>query len=164
MDTAIVRPILNELKLHAEVIYLNQETQIMPVDCFTLIKNTCEYCEKPFGKAIKESNDLIGPFHKVPIIIDTVGGLPLVLFPLQSPRSVINTWVALHAIDMHRKSTKDPSLTDIHLVNGTVVTVSASFATFNRQFVLANALRSTFMKKQQARQQYLLSSAEPLNK
>lgn len=164
LDTAIIRPVYNDLKLQSEVLTLSHKSIIVALDCFSLVKNTCDYCGRSVGRAIKEANELLGPYHKIPIVVDMVAGQPFVLIPLQSPRSVLNTWVALHAIELHRKSTVNSGFTDIQLVNGTVVTVNASFTTFNRQLVLANALRTSYLKRRDNRQHFLTYSSDPLIK
>ncbi|MFC4355168.1 competence protein ComK [Chryseomicrobium palamuruense] len=169
MDAAVIRPVFQDLRIQAEVISLTKEPTILPVDCFTLVKNTCKLCEKTMATALKEATELLGPYHKVPIYMETIDGRPFILIPLQSPRSTVNTWVTLHAIEYHKRSSKDPAYTDIHLTNGEVITVNASFTTFNRQYVLANALRTAYIKLQEQRQEdrlLVLSklAAEPLSK
>lgn len=169
MDAAVIRPVFQDLRIQSEVISLTKESSILPVDCFTLVKNTCKLCNKTIATALKEATDLLGPYHKVPIFMETIEGKPFILIPLQSPRSTVNTWVTLHAIEYHKRSSKDPAYTDIHLTNGQVITVNASFTTFNRQFVLANALRTAYIKYQEQRQEdrlLVLSklAADPLSK
>lgn len=166
MDAAVIRPIFQDLRIQSEVISLTKEPTILPVDCFTLVKNTCKICKKTIATALKEATEMLGPYHKVPIFLERIDGTPFILIPLQSPRSTVNTWVTLHAIEFHKRSSKDPAYTDIHLTNGEIITVNASFTTFNRQFVLANALRTAYIKQRQEEHLIVLSklAAEPLSK
>lgn len=161
LDTAIVRPVFSDLRLQAEVITLSGTKTIYAADCFTLVKNTFEFCGKSIGYAIKEANELLGPYHKIPIVVENVAGQLFVLVPLLSPRSPLNTWVALHAIALHKKSAVANGFTDIYLTNGEIVTVNSSFTTLNRQIVLANALRAAYLKNVEDRHQFL-SFASPL--
>lgn len=154
LDTAMVRPVFNEFSIQAEVVTLSGTSTIFATDCFTLVRNTCEFCGNTIGKAIKDSHDLVGQYHKVPIVIENIKGEPFVLIPLMSPRSPLNTWISLHAIEMHKKSTVAAGFTDIHFTNGKVITVNASFSTLNRQLVLANAIRSGFLKRLESREQF----------
>lgn len=151
----MVRPVFQDLRIQAEVLTLSGPPTIFATDCFSLVKNTCDFCGTSIGKAIKDAQELVGPYHKIPIIVDNIKGEPFVLIPLMSPRSPLNTWISLHTIVMHKKSSVTNGFTDIHFVNGEIITVNSSFTTLNRQLVLANALRVAYLKRIEDRHEFL---------
>lgn len=106
-----------------------------PAKPLKLIRNTCRLHGSSYDASIYQAKQFFGDNkHKLPIMVAYDFGDPCILFPLFSPYSAQNIWIALHPIINIREHNDKTILT---FIDETELTLNIHTKTFNQQYVRA---------------------------
>lgn len=143
-ETAVLQPIRINNKVYTKVTNMSGETLMVSKKPFEIVRQSCAYYGSSFQQAKNLSKETLGNYLKLPIIVAYDYGNPCILIPLLSPKSDLNIWFSLSAIESFHASKRGCT---ILLTNGQSMTVDASINTISKQIGFANLLNMHFLKR-----------------
>ncbi|MHA6258285.1 competence protein ComK [Sporosarcina sp. CAU 1771] len=143
-DTLVLQPISQDGTDSTFVIESQQEF-ILPQKPLHMIKKFCAIFSGSYDNAMLMTTQVVGKFHKLPVVVTHFNGFPNIFLPTMSGTSKDNVWIALNAID--RFSSHEMGC-ELLLSNGRSLIVNASPATIQRQYTLGTLLGKDFRNKQ----------------
>jgi len=117
-------------------VYENKKPVIINASPTDVMKYSCEYFGSTLEGRQHSSMRLLEVKHKVPIIVEE--SLPLIFFPLCSPKISICSWICFNNISSFVKSHRG---TTIYFNNGLKIDIKMSMGMFENQFVRATRLK-----------------------
>ncbi|MFJ8066048.1 competence protein ComK [Psychrobacillus sp. NPDC096426] len=143
-DTAVLQPIVINNKVFTKAISYSGESKIIGKKPYDIVRYSCSYYGSTFQQSTKLSKEAIGNYLKLPILIAHDFGSPCILIPILSPKSDLNTWFSLGAIESFYPSEGGCTIV---LANGQMIQVPSSPNTISRQVGFANLLNMHFLKR-----------------
>lgn len=143
-ETAILQPIKMNNKTFTKVTNFSGESMVIGKRPYDIVRQSCSYYGSSFQQSVKLSREAIGKYHKLPTVIAHDYGNPCILIPTLSPKSDLNVWFSLKAIQSFHPNKDGCS---IILTNGQTLDVSSSTTTISRQIGFANILNMHFLKR-----------------
>ncbi|MFB5088682.1 competence protein ComK [Psychrobacillus sp. PGGUH221] len=143
-ETAVLQPVRINNKVYTKVTNISGETMLVGKKPYDIVRQSCAYYGSSFQQAKNLSRETLGNYLKLPIIIAHDYGNPCILIPLLSPKSDLNVWFSLKAIDGFHAS---KGVCKVLLTNGQTITVETSANTLSKQFGFANLLNTHFLKR-----------------
>ena len=106
-----------------------------PAKPLNLIRNTCRLHGSSYDASIYQAKQFFGDSkHKLPVMVAYDFGDPCILFPLYSPYSTQNIWIALNPIINIRQHSDQTILT---FIDETELCLNVHMKSFNQQYVRA---------------------------
>ena len=143
-ETAVLQPVRVNNKIFTKVTNITGESTIVSKKPYDIVRQSCAYYGSSFQQAKKLSIDTIGNYFKLPIIVAHDYGSPCILIPLLSPKSDLNVWFSLRAIEGFYATENGCTIV---LANGQEITVNSSTNTISKQIGFANLLNMHFLKR-----------------
>ncbi|WP_313893011.1 competence protein ComK [Psychrobacillus sp.] len=143
-ETAVLQPIQMNNKTFTKVTKFSGESLVIGKKPYDIVRQSCSYYGSSFQQSVKLSREAIGKYHKLPAVIAHDYGNPCILIPTLSPKSDLNVWFSLKAIQSFHPSKDGCS---IILTNGQTLDVNSSTTTISRQIGFANILNMHFLKR-----------------
>lgn len=143
-DTAVLQPIVINNKVFTKAISYSGETKVIGKKPYDIVRHSCSYYGSSFQHSTKLSKEAIGNYLKLPILIAHDFGSPCILIPILSPKSDLNTWFSLGAIESFYPSEGGCTIV---LANEQKIQVPSSPTTISRQVGFANILNMHFLKR-----------------
>lgn len=143
-ETAVLQPIRINNKVYTKVTNISGKTMIISKKPYNIVRQSCAYYGSSFQHAKNLSRETLGNYLKLPIIVAHDYGSPCILIPLLSPKSDLNVWFSLKAIEGFNAS-ENGCL--VLLTNGQTITVDSSANTISKQIGFANLLHIHFLKR-----------------
>ena len=141
-DTFVLEPYVYDDEIITRVIERRQEFLVKEKP-LQIVKNSINLYGGSFKQATHYAKQVIGNYHKTPIIVAHDYGIPYIFIPTLSPNSDHNVWIASHSIDNYSAV---PQGCMVYLENNQAVKVNVSFNTIARQYSFANTLGKRFDK------------------
>lgn len=121
-------------KVHTSILDKFGETTF-PAKPLKIIRNTCRLHGSSYDASIYQAKQFFGENkHKLPIMVAYDFSDPCILFPLYSPYSTQNIWIALNPIINIREQSDQTVLT---FIDETELCLNIHMKTFNQQYVRA---------------------------
>ncbi len=143
-ETAVLEPKTVNNKIFTKVINFSGESFIVGRKPYDIIRHSCAFYGSSFSHSVQLSKEIIGNYLKLPIVIAHDYGYPCVFVPTLSPKSDLNVWFSMNAIDAYYPSEHGCMIT---LPHGESIQVSVSQNTISRQVAYANMLNNHFLKR-----------------
>ncbi|WP_185907936.1 competence protein ComK [Psychrobacillus soli] len=143
-DTAVLQPVVINNKVFTKAISYSGESKVIGKRPYDIVRHSCSYYGSSFQQSTKLSKEAIGNYLKLPILIAHDFGSPCILIPILSPRSDLNIWFSLGAIESFYPSEDGCTIV---LSNGQMIQVPSSPHTISRQLGFANLLNMHFLKR-----------------
>ncbi|TQR10644.1 hypothetical protein FG382_16340 [Psychrobacillus lasiicapitis] len=153
-DTAVLQPVVINNKVFTKAISHSGESKIIGKKPYDVVRYSCSHYGSTIQQSTKLSKEAIGNYLKLPILIAHDFGSPCILIPILSPKSDLNVWFSLRAIESFYPS-EDGST--IVLSNGQTIQVPSSPQTISRQVGFANILNMHLLR----RMSYLVNNGFP---
>ncbi|KGR90535.1 hypothetical protein CD30_10705 [Ureibacillus massiliensis 4400831 = CIP 108448 = CCUG 49529] len=137
-NSYLIKPIKKGEKLYS-CVYDKSGEVIVSRKPLYIIRKSCILMGTSYTAAREVSKSFFGKEkHKLPIIIAYDYGIPLVFFPILSPASPNNVWVALHSIVNIQKA---DDCTLITLKDDREIKLQVHYTSFCTQYVCATMLQ-----------------------
>jgi len=143
-ETAVLQPIVVNNMIFTKVTNFSGESHTIGKKPFDIVRHSCSFYGSSFQHAVRLSRDAIGNYLKLPILIAHDFGNPCIFIPILSPKSDLNVWFSLKAIESFYPS-EDGCV--IVLPHGQKITVPSSPQTIGRQVGFANILNMHLLKR-----------------
>ncbi|QFF99996.1 hypothetical protein PB01_14835 [Psychrobacillus glaciei] len=143
-ETAVLQPVRINNKIYTRVTNISGESTTIGKKPYDIVRQSCAYYGSTFQQAKQLSKDTLGNYLKLPIVVAHDYGNPFILIPLLSPKSDLNVWFSLKAIE--RLEASEGGCTVV-LTNGAKITVNSSIVTLSKQVGFANLLNTHFLKR-----------------
>jgi competence protein ComK len=143
-ETAVLQPVRINNKIYTKVTNITGEPILIGKKPYDIVRQSCAYYGSSFQQAKNFSKDTLGNYLKLPIVVAHDYGSPFILIPLLSPKSDLNVWFSLKAIDRFEPSEDGCTVV---LINGKRIAVNSSTITLSKQVGFANLLKMHFLKR-----------------
>jgi len=143
-ETAVLEPKIINNRVFTQVTNFSGDSFHVGKKPYDVVRHSCAFYGTPFTNSVQLSKDIIGNFLKLPIVIAHDYGYPCIFIPMLSPKSDLNFWFSLNAIESYTSTEKGCMIT---LPNGNSVQVPVSVNTVSRQVAYANMLNNHFLKR-----------------
>lgn len=143
-DTAVLQPVVINNKVFTKATSYSGETKIIGKRPYDIVRSSCSHYGSNIQLSTKLSKQAIGNYLKLPILIAYDYGNPCILLPILSPKSDLNVWFSLGAIESFYPSEGGSTIV---LTNGQTIQVPSSPHTISRQVGFANLLNMHLLRR-----------------
>lgn len=143
-NTLILQSVRKEESL-STLILEHEKKFTHPRKAIHLIRASCNHYGTSLKLATETAKNILNNRQKVPIVVAYDRGIPLILIPILSQKSDLNTWISFHAITNFY--TVEDGYTMVELANRYTVKIASSETTIRRQIALAHLLKRDFETK-----------------
>lgn len=143
LDTFALEPHFEDGRMGTRILEKNRVLYV-PQKPIHTVRNSCRYYGNSFESATQSAKLFLNNRHKIPLVIAYYLGRPLIFFPIMSPKSDLNVWIAYHAfvnVGPHELGCI------IYLDNNQSIIIDASESTIFRQCALSRILEKEIQKR-----------------
>lgn len=141
-NTYYVEPFIHENQVFSRVIDKHNEV-IVAKKPIQIVRKSCSFLGTTYEATRLLSKEFFGNQHKLPIILTHDFGIPCVFIPTCSPKSDMNAWIGLHAIE---QALPFKNGTKVLLKNGEELEISTQFNSFSKQYTNGTMLHKHYSK------------------
>ena len=146
-ETAALQPVQINNKVYTKVTNVSGDSMMIGKKPYDIVRQSCSYYGSSFQQAKNLSKEALGNYLKLPIVVAHDYGNPCILIPILSPKSDLNVWFSLKAIEGFHAS-EDGCI--VQLTNGQTITVNSSTTTISQTTWICKSSQYTLFKKNES--------------